>query len=152
MLICHSMGYTEKRMDARSYPQNFLEAGVANRENFLACDVSGSEEELRLVVGEEGRMPAALLLVQGVDLALESAVGLDGPRLACHLQRCSSQQAKLPHAKILPHVQTGKRLAQPQDLAQKTSAANFHSFLAIHQHGKGPQWKSHAADEGHRPH
>jgi len=49
------------------------------------CDVSGSEEELRLVVGEEGCMPPAFLLVQGVDLALKLGVRLDGARLASHL-------------------------------------------------------------------
>ena len=126
-------------MDARSYPQNFLEAGVAKRENFLACDVSGSEEELRLVVGEEGRMPAALLLVQGVDLALESAVWLDGPRLACHLQRCSSQQVKLPHAKILPHVQTqGGGLHSYGTWLRKASQPS-HSFQTVHKHGKAVQ-------------
>ena len=49
------------------------------------CDVSSSEEELGLVVGEEGCMPAAFLLVEGVDLALKLGVRLDGARLASHL-------------------------------------------------------------------
>ena len=49
------------------------------------CDVRSSEEELGLVVREEGCMPAAFLLVQGVDLALKLAVRLDGARLASYL-------------------------------------------------------------------
>ena len=49
------------------------------------CDVRGSEEELGLVVGKEGRMPASLLLSKGIDLALKFGMRLDGARLACHL-------------------------------------------------------------------
>lgn len=47
--------------------------------------VGGAEEELRLVVGEEGGVAAAFLLGQRVDLALELAVRLDAARLAHHL-------------------------------------------------------------------
>ena len=50
------------------------------------CDVSRSEEELGLVIGKKGCMPAAFLLVQGVDLALELAVRLYSAGLASHLQ------------------------------------------------------------------
>ena len=49
------------------------------------CDVGCAEEELGLVVGEEGGVAAALLLVEAVDLALKLLVGCDAARLACNL-------------------------------------------------------------------
>jgi hypothetical protein len=45
----------------------------------------GVGSHLGAVVGEEGRVAAALLLGEAVDLGLEAAVRLDGARLADHL-------------------------------------------------------------------
>merc|ERR1719421_2274826 len=50
-----------------------------------ARHVGGPEEELRAIVGEEGRVPSPLLLGEDVNLALELRRGLDAPRLADHL-------------------------------------------------------------------
>ena len=49
------------------------------------CDVGGAEEELGLVVGEEGGVAAALLLVEAVDLAFKLLVGRDAARFARNL-------------------------------------------------------------------
>eukprot|EP00967_Tisochrysis_lutea_P016019 scaffold18052_cov28-Tisochrysis_lutea.AAC.2 len=51
-----------------------------------ACDVGCAEEELRAVVGEEGRVAAALFLGERVDRRLELGDRLDGSRLAEHLR------------------------------------------------------------------
>jgi hypothetical protein len=57
-------------------------------------DVGCAEEELRLVVREEGGVAPALLLAERVDLALELAVGLDAAGLADDLRQvCAGTQA-----------------------------------------------------------
>ncbi len=62
-----------------------LGEGNSSTDWHRTCDVSGAEEELGLVVGEERRMAASLLLVQTVNLALKLFVGRDAAWLACNL-------------------------------------------------------------------
>ena len=57
----------------------------ALRQRHHARHVRRAEVELRTVVGEERRVPAALLLRQDVGLGLELLVRLDRARLAQHL-------------------------------------------------------------------
>lgn len=73
------------RIVRTSYP---LTGKVCSRST-ITCDISSSEEELRLVVGEEGRVPAALIFGQCIQLALKPFVRLDCAWLTHHLHPCN---------------------------------------------------------------
>src|ERR1035441_10157983 len=92
----------------------------AFRQDHHTGHVGGTEVELRTVVVEERRVPAALVLGQDVDLALELGVRGVGARLddalaALHLLAldAANQQAHLGAAQALP-----------QDLAEHLHAGN----------------------------
>ena len=83
---------------------------AARSEQGYTCDVSCSEEELGLVVAEEGCMPATLFLCQGVDFSLELLVRSDATGFADNL--ASHHIISLDASQQQPDVVTGLTLIQ----------------------------------------
>lgn len=86
-------GKAEARLHCHRGDQLALQRHIVTRhdhfralvEDDVAGDVSGSEEELRPVVGEEGGVTPTLLLAQAIQLGLKLGVWRNGARFACDL-------------------------------------------------------------------
>ena len=88
-----------------------------------AGHVGGAEVELRPVVGEERRVPAALFLGQDVDLGLELGVRRDRARLGQHLAALDvlALGAAQQHADVVAGLALVQQLAEHLDAGARSS-------------------------------
>lgn len=97
------------------------------------CDVSCPEEELRLVVGEERRMSATLLLCEGIDLTLKFVMRCHAARLAYNLptHHVISLDSAQQQAHVVPRLTLTQRLFEHLHTCQGTrlSACNRDRLL-----------------------